>query len=73
MWKTVWKAARPSLIPILVASANSVARAALAIRCPTVAMPANVCGGVSVRSTECCLGITNVWPRVNGRMSRMAK
>ncbi|CNM06085.1 Uncharacterised protein [Mycobacterium tuberculosis] len=73
MWNTDWKAAEPSLMPMLVASANSVARAARAMRCPMVTMSASVSGGVSVRSTVCRLGITRVWPRVNGRMSRIAR
>ncbi|CPB06365.1 Uncharacterised protein [Mycobacterium tuberculosis] len=36
-------------------------------------MSANASGGVSVRSTVCRLGSTSVWPRVNGRMSRIAR
>lgn len=73
MWNTVWKAADPSLIAMLVASANSVARAARAIRWPMIIMSAIVCAGVSVMSTVCRFGSTKVWPRVNGRMSRIAR
>jgi hypothetical protein len=73
MWRTVWKAAGPSLIPMFVASANSVARAARAIRWPIVIISASVCGGVSVTSTVWRLGSTRVCPRVNGRMSRIAR
>ncbi|COY83053.1 hypothetical protein W079_01782 [Mycobacterium tuberculosis TB_RSA169] len=56
-----------------VASANFVARAARAMRWPMATMSANASGGVSVRSTVCRLGSTSVWPRVNGRMSRIAR
>ena len=48
-------------------------RAALAMRWPMVTMAATVSGGVSVRSTVWHLGMTRVWPRVNGRTSRMAR
>ena len=40
---------------------------------PDGTMPATVSGGVSVRSTVWRFGTTRVWPRVNGRMSRIAR
>src|SRR5271156_4667373 len=51
------KAARPSLIPMFVASANTVARAARAIRWPMVTIWATVSGWGSVKSTGWRLGI----------------
>ena len=60
-------------VPVAILDPGPVARAARAIRWPMVIICANVCGGVSVTSTVCRLGITRVWPRVNGRMSRIAR
>ena len=59
--------------PELSGEQAGLARAALAMRCPIRTIPATVSAGVSVRSTVCFFGITRVWPRTIGRMSRMAR
>ena len=45
MWNTVWKAALPSLMAMLLASASPQAQVAIATRCPISSIPARVSGG----------------------------